>query len=109
MTRHLLLQYSFLVVVVFLTTLGPGKMLSCDCSVRPDGWWHCGALLLVQGVVDDGPVLQGSLAVSLSPRHSVLPPVLFDRPGFLSLQWFTIVIFIITGLEVLPENVYVLM
>ena len=71
--------------------------------VRPNCRWDPFAFLFVQGVVNNGPVVEGSLArIFIGVYHGVFAPVLIHGQCLLSFNWFWVVIFIHTVLVVLP-------
>ena len=71
--------------------------------VRPNCRWDPFAFLFVQGVVNNGPVVKGSLAgIFIGVYHGVFAPVLIHGQCLLSFNWFWVVIFIHTVLVVLP-------
>ena len=69
--------------------------------VRSDRRWDPGALLLIQGVVNDRPVLQAGLSVVVHLGEGVLPPVLAHGLGLLALEGLGVVKFVNAVLEVL--------
>ena len=77
--------------------------------VRPNCRWDPFAFLFVQGVVNNGPVVEGSLArIFIGVYHGVFAPVLIHGQCLLSFNWFWVVIFIHTVLVVLPviDNIF---
>ena len=71
--------------------------------VRPNCRWDPFAFFFVQGVVNNGPVVEGSLAgIFVSVHQGVFAPVLLHRQWLLSFEWFWVVVFIHTVLVVLP-------
>lgn len=68
--------------------------------INSECWRNCLAFGLIQGLVDDGSVLQRNFAgVDVDVRQCVLPPVLLNGYGLLTLKRLCVVELIDSDLE----------